>query len=174
MQSVICTCISFTYGPTYGPTNLINTPQVRIVIDEVLVGQLNTVVRQSAHRAPHESLIEHYGLLAKASDTLTHTRTIPIPIPTPTPTPIPIHVPSPYHPHAHHTPGEPAARPRRRRCATYQPRGTVGARAPPPQAEHMHRQLGRRRLSGAVAWHRPWGPTWREYHGRLSIVRCSP
>ena len=35
------------------------------MIDEVLLGQLNTVVRQSAHRVPSESLLEHYGLLAK-------------------------------------------------------------------------------------------------------------
>ena len=42
------------------------------MIDEVLVGQLSTVVRQSAHRAPHESLIEHYGLLAKAGHTHPH------------------------------------------------------------------------------------------------------
>ena len=39
--------------------------EVRLVTDEVFLGQLNTVVMQSAHREPLESLVEHYGLLPK-------------------------------------------------------------------------------------------------------------
>ena len=39
--------------------------EVRIVVDEVFLGQLHTVVVQSAHREPGESLAHHYGLPAK-------------------------------------------------------------------------------------------------------------
>ena len=48
--------------------------EVRIVIDEVLLGQLNTVLMQSAHREPGESLIEHYALLPKITRILNEDR----------------------------------------------------------------------------------------------------
>ena len=44
--------------------------EVRIVIDEVLHGQLSTVLLQTAHREPCCSLAEHYGLLPKLSRVL--------------------------------------------------------------------------------------------------------
>ena len=44
--------------------------EVRIVIDEVVLGQLNTVLVQSAHREPGTSLVEHYGLAPKLSRVL--------------------------------------------------------------------------------------------------------
>ena len=39
--------------------------EVRAVIDEVILGQLSQVVRQTAHREPELSLFEYYGLLPK-------------------------------------------------------------------------------------------------------------
>jgi hypothetical protein len=39
--------------------------EVRQVIDDVLLGQLAAVVRQSAHREPGVSLVDYYGLLPK-------------------------------------------------------------------------------------------------------------
>ena len=47
---------------------------MRIVIDEVILGQLNTVLMQSAHREPAEGLLEHYGLLAKVTRVLSRDR----------------------------------------------------------------------------------------------------
>ena len=44
--------------------------EVRIVTDEVFLGQLHTVVMQSAHREPHASLVEHYGLPGKLARVL--------------------------------------------------------------------------------------------------------
>ena len=38
--------------------------------DEVFLGQLHTVVMQSAHREPHASLVEHYGLPGKLARVL--------------------------------------------------------------------------------------------------------
>ena len=39
--------------------------EVRHVIDEVILGQLSSVVSQTAHREPSLSLVEYYGLLPK-------------------------------------------------------------------------------------------------------------
>ena len=44
--------------------------EVRLVTDEVFLGQLYTVVMQSAHREPHASLAEHYGLPGKLARVL--------------------------------------------------------------------------------------------------------
>ena len=49
--------------------------EVRIVTDEVFLGQLHTVVMQSAHREPRASLVEHYGLPGKLARVLAHAST---------------------------------------------------------------------------------------------------